>query len=128
MDRTARDNLPQTVVIDGRVELGIINARRDKATFHEIPVNQKRTLQGINKSALKPHVGVAPRLMLAATQVTQRDIHTSDVTDLAIHDAYLTVVAVIHLTRKSRKLHRHERTDLHATGSHTVEEALSHLP
>ena len=56
------------------------------------------------------------------------NIHASDETYFSVDDADLTVVAIVHLTGKCRKLHWHESMHLHAVLAKHFEETVRGLP
>ena len=73
-------------------------------------------------------MGVAPFLFAVARDVAFGDVHAADETHLAVNDAELAVVAVVHLAGEGREAHGHECLHLYASLAHAVEEFVPHVP
>ena len=121
--RTARHYLHQAAVLYAPRHRRIVFRVGDECAVDEIPVDEKRTLQGVHRSTTYSDVGVAPRQLSAiqAFHIAQGDVHTTHECLNAVHDAHLSVVAVVHLARKRRELNRHEGVDINPSTAHTLE-------
>lgn len=118
----------QTVVVEKRVQWGIIAAVGDERAVYEIPVDEEGALQAVDSAALHLQHGVAPRLLAGAFDIACGEVHTADEADDAVDDDNLPVVAVVGLRCESRELYRHEGVDIDAIVAHALEEGVLHLP
>ena len=102
----------------------------DECAVDEIPVDKECTLQGVHHTATQTHVGVAPgqSATMQSLDIAQSYVHSAYESLRAVDDAYLAVVAIVHLTGEGRKSYGHERTHLYACLTHTVEEPFGHSP
>ena len=73
-------------------------------------------------------VSVSPLHSFRAFYISDGNIHSSNESSLAIYNAQLTVVAIVHLTGKSRKLHRHKGVNIYALIAHTLIETITNIP
>ena len=71
---------------------------------------------------------VAPRLFICSLYITQRDVHTSNITCQTVDDDNLTVVTVVHLARKCGEMHGQEGLHFDASFSHPLEKAVRNTP
>lgn len=106
--RTARHDLCQTVVADGEGDGRIVGATVDECAVHKIPVDEERSLHGIDGAAPYAQVGVAPWLMPASRHITLGYVHAANERRRAVDDAQLAVVAIVDLARERRKPNGHE--------------------
>ena len=127
-DRTARNYLHETIVVDMRTDRWIILAIGNQRTVYEIPVYQKGSLNGVNSTALNTEMRIAPGLFLITLHIAQSYIHAADKAHFTIYDTEFAVVTIVYLTRKSRKADWHERMYINACITHTFKEFILHLP
>ena len=65
---------------------------------------------------------------LLSLDIPGGNIHTADIAHLSVDNTDLTVITVVYLSRKGRKLHRHEGMHLYTLITHTFEEGTVNTP